>query len=123
MQVKIKTKNRKELKFEALVDSGCIHTRIDKQLVKNKRIQTWPINFSFGVYNANGTKNRDITRIVYWKLKSTDIKNILKFKELKNKITSQLVFSLPKRENKFRVEMDASEYIIGGVLSQEQERK
>ena len=44
-------------------------------------------------------------------------------KELKEKITSQLVLSLPKREEKFRVKMDASEHAIGGVLSQEQERK
>jgi len=45
------------------------------------------------------------------------------FKELKDKITSQLVLSLPKRDGKFRVETDASEHTIGGVLSQEQEGK
>ena len=45
------------------------------------------------------------------------------FNELKNKIISQLVLSLPKREGKFRVEMDASGYIIGGVLFQEQDGK
>ena len=39
------------------------------------------------------------------------------FEELKNKITSQLVLSLPKREGKFWVEMDASGHAIGGVLS------
>jgi len=38
------------------------------------------------------------------------------FKELKDKIMSQLVLSLPKREGKFRVEMDASGHVIGGVL-------
>jgi len=36
---------------------------------------------------------------------------------------SQLVLSLPKREGKFRVEMDTLEHAIGGVLSQEQEGK
>ena len=36
---------------------------------------------------------------------------------------SQLVLSLPKREGKFRVEMDTSEHAIEGVLSQEQEGK
>ena len=45
------------------------------------------------------------------------------FKELKEKITSQLVLSLPKREGKFRVEMDTSGHAIGGVLSQEQDMK
>ena len=41
------------------------------------------------------------------------------FKELKDKITNQLVLSLPKRERKFRVETDISEHTIGRVLSQE----
>ncbi len=45
------------------------------------------------------------------------------FEELRKKYTSQLVFSLPKREGKFRVETDASGHAIGGVLSQEQDRK
>ena len=45
------------------------------------------------------------------------------FEELKEKITSQLVLSLPRREGKFRVEMDASGHTIRGVLSQEQDGK
>jgi len=45
------------------------------------------------------------------------------FEELKESITSQPVLSLPRREEKFRVEMDASERAIGGVLSQEQDGK
>ena len=45
------------------------------------------------------------------------------FEELKEKITSQPVLALPKREEKFRVETDVSEHAIGGVLSQEQEGK
>ena len=45
------------------------------------------------------------------------------FEELKEKITSQPVLSLPKREGKFRVEMDTSGHAIGGVLSQEQDGK
>ena len=36
---------------------------------------------------------------------------------------SQLVLFLLKREGKFRIETDASEHAIGGVLSQEQEKK
>jgi len=45
------------------------------------------------------------------------------FEELKEKITSQLVLSLPRREGKFRVETDASGHAIGGVLFQEQDEK
>ena len=45
------------------------------------------------------------------------------FDELKDKITSQPVLSLLKKERKFRVETDASGHVIGGVLSQEQEGK
>jgi len=45
------------------------------------------------------------------------------FEELKEKITSQPVLALPKREGKFRIEMDALGHAIGGVLSQEQEGK
>ena len=59
----MKTKNGKKLKIKALVDSGCTHTVIDKQLVKDKRIQTKPMNFSFEVFNADKTKNREVTRV------------------------------------------------------------
>ena len=45
------------------------------------------------------------------------------FDELKDKITSQPVLALPKREGKFQVETDTSEHTIGGVLSQEQDSK
>jgi len=41
------------------------------------------------------------------------------FDKLKDKIMSQPVLSLPKREEKFRVETDASGHAIGGVLFQE----
>jgi len=40
-----------------------MHTGIDEQLVKDKRIQTKPINFSFEVFNADGTKNREVTKV------------------------------------------------------------
>jgi len=32
-------------------------------LVKDKRIQTKLINFSFEVFNVDGTKNREVTRV------------------------------------------------------------
>ena len=63
MQAQVKTKNGKNLKVKALVDSGCTHTGIDKQLVKDKRIQTKRINFSFEVFNADGMKNREVTKV------------------------------------------------------------
>ena len=63
MQANVKMENNKKLKVNALVDSGCTYTGIDKQLVKDKRIQTKPINFSFEVFNANGTKNGEVTKI------------------------------------------------------------
>ena len=64
MSAKVKTKNRKNLKDKALVNSECTHMGIDEQLVKDKKIQTKLINFSFEVFNVDGTKNRKITRVV-----------------------------------------------------------
>jgi len=69
MYTDIKTKNRKKLKVKALVNSRCTYTGIDKQLVKDKRIQTKPINFSFEVFNADETKNGEVTRMVPLKIK------------------------------------------------------
>ena len=64
MQANMKTKNGKHLKIKALMDSEYTHIGIDKQLVKDKRIQTRPINFSFKVFNVNRTKNGEVTRVV-----------------------------------------------------------
>ena len=64
MQAVVRTKNGKNLKVKALVDSGCTHTEINKQLVKNRRIQTKKINFSFEVFNADETKNGEVTKMV-----------------------------------------------------------
>ena len=63
MQAEVKTKNGKKLKVKALVDSRCTHTGINEQLVKDKRIQTKPINFSFKVFNTDRTKNREVTKV------------------------------------------------------------
>jgi len=69
MQANVKTKNRKNLKVKALVDSSCIHMGINKQLVKDKRIQTKPINFLFKVFNVDGTKNREVTKVAPLEIK------------------------------------------------------
>ena len=45
------------------MDSRCTHIGIDEQLVKNKRIQTRPINFSFKVFNADRIKNGEVTKV------------------------------------------------------------
>ena len=63
MQAKVKTKNGKNLQVKTLVNSGCTHTGIDEQLVKEKRIQTKNIDFSFEVFNADGTKNGEVTKV------------------------------------------------------------
>jgi len=69
MQEKVKMKNGKNLKVKALVDSRCTHTGIDEQLVKDKRIQKKPLNFLFEVFNADGIKNGEMTRVVLLKIK------------------------------------------------------
>ena len=63
MQAQVKTKNSKNLKVKVLVNSGCTHTGIDEQLVKDKRIQTKKINFSFEVFNTDRTKNGEVTKV------------------------------------------------------------
>jgi len=63
MQADIKTKNGKKLKVKALVDSRYTHTEINEQLVKDKRIQTKPINFSFEVFNTDRMKNGEVTKV------------------------------------------------------------
>jgi len=63
VQADIKTKNGKKIKIKALVGSEYTHTEIDEQLVKDKRIQTRPINFSFEVFNTDRTKNGEVTKV------------------------------------------------------------
>ena len=77
MQADIKTKNGKKLKVKALVDSGCTYTGINKQLVKDKRIQTRPINFLFEVFNADRTKNGEVTKVAPLEVKINGHKEIL----------------------------------------------
>ena len=63
VQAKVKTKNSKNLKVKALVDSKYTHIGLDKQLVKDKRIQTKLLNFSFEVFNTDRMKNGEMTRV------------------------------------------------------------
>jgi len=51
------------------VDSRCIYTGINEQLVKDKKIQTRPINFSFKVFNTDGMKNREVTKVAPLEIK------------------------------------------------------
>ena len=44
------------------MNSGCTHTGIDEQLVKEERIKTKPANISFEVFNIDNTKNREVMR-------------------------------------------------------------
>ena len=78
MQANVKTQNGKKLKVKALVDSRYTHTRIDEQLVKDKRIQTKPINFSFEVFNADETKNREVTKVAPLEIEINRHKETLK---------------------------------------------
>jgi len=78
MQANVKTKNSKKLKVKTLVDSGCTHTGIDEQLVKDKRIQMKSIDFSFEVFNADGTKNREVTKMAPLEIDSNGYKETLK---------------------------------------------
>ena len=59
------------------MDSGCTYTRIDKQLVKDKRIQTKKIDFSFKVFNTDGTKNGEVTKMVPLEIEINRHKEIL----------------------------------------------
>ena len=69
MHTNIKIKNSKKLNVKALVDSEYTYIGIDEQFVKDKRIQTKSINFSFKVFNADRTKNGKMTKIVPLEIK------------------------------------------------------
>jgi len=77
MQADMKTKNSKKLKVKALVNSRYTHAGIDKQLVKDKRIQMKPINFSFEVFNTDGIKNEEVTRVAPLEIKINSYKEQL----------------------------------------------
>ena len=74
MYTNIKTRNGKNLKIKALVDFRYIYIGINEQLVKEKRIQTKLINFSFEVFNVDGMKNRKVTKVVPLEIKINSYK-------------------------------------------------
>jgi len=51
------------------VDSRYTHIGINQQLVKNKRIQIKLVDFSFKVFNADGTKNGEVAKIASLEVK------------------------------------------------------
>jgi len=77
MQAQVKTRNGKSLKVKALVDSGCTHTGINEQLVKDKRIQTKKIDFSFEVFNTDRMKNGEVTKVAPLKVEINGHKETL----------------------------------------------
>ena len=56
---------------------GLTHTGIDKQLVKDEKIKTKLVNFSFKIFNADGTKNKEVTRMVPLEVKINGYKKTL----------------------------------------------
>jgi len=68
MHINVKTSNRKKLWLKTLVNSRYTYIRINKQLMKEEKIKTEPIDRSFKVFNIDGTKNREVTRFVLLKL-------------------------------------------------------
>ena len=77
MQADMKTKNKKKLKVKALVDSGYTHIGINEKLVKDRRIQTKPIDFSFEVFNVDEMKNREVTKVAPLEIKINGHKETL----------------------------------------------
>jgi len=60
------------------VDSRCTYIGIDEQLVKNKRIQTRPINFSFKVFNIDRMKNGEVIKVALLEIEINRYKEQLK---------------------------------------------
>ena len=75
---KWKKNKKKPSLLSVILTSGCTHMGIDEQLVKEKRIQKRPINFLFEVFNADGTKDREVIRVALLEIKINGYKKQLK---------------------------------------------
>ena len=60
-----------------MVDSRYTNMGIDQQLVENKRIQTKLVDFSFKVFNTDGTKNGEVTRMVLFEVEINGYKEYI----------------------------------------------
>ena len=60
---------KNKLQLKSLISSRCIHTEIDKQLVKEEYIEIKPIDRLFEVLNIDRTKNRKVMRFASTELK------------------------------------------------------
>jgi len=64
----IKTSNRKKFWLKILVDSEYTYIEIEKQLVKEERIKTEPMDRLYEVFNVDRTKNGEVIRFAPLKL-------------------------------------------------------
>ena len=51
------------------MDSRCTYTGINKQLVKEEKIKTEPMDRSFKVFNIDGMKNGEVTQFALLEVK------------------------------------------------------
>ena len=56
-----KWKIEKKVWLQTLVDLECTYTKIDKKLVKEEKIKIELIDISLEVFNADRTKNGEVT--------------------------------------------------------------
>ena len=64
MYINVKISNGKKLQLKTLINLECIHTGIDKQLVKKEQIKTKIMDKLFKILNINRTKNEEVTKFI-----------------------------------------------------------
>jgi len=78
IQCASRCKDKEWKKVESQGSSGFWMYTHREQLVKNKRIQTKPINFLFEVFNVDGTRNGEVTKVAPLEIEINRYKEILK---------------------------------------------